>query len=67
MTAILGKRIDGDQLALLCFRAGLHAADVSAAYDHGPEIIVIGIPRGEHDCEAMGCGQEHVVRRIANG
>jgi len=64
MSAVLGTRIDGDQLALLCFQHGIQIGYVHHAYDHGPEIIVTGEPRGEHDCEAMGCGQGHVIQRV---
>ena len=64
MSAVLGTRIEGDQLALLCAQHGIPISYVHHAYDHGTEIIIVGEPRGEHDCEAMGCGQEHVIRRV---
>lgn len=63
-SAVIGKRFDGDQLAQLCARFDVPAAGIARAYDHGPEIIFVGDPAGDHDCDVMGCGQMHVVRRI---
>jgi hypothetical protein len=65
MSAVLGKRIDGDQLALRCSRHGIPIAYVQHAYDHGAEIIFVGEPTVEHSCDAMGCGQAHVIGRIS--
>lgn len=61
MTSIIGRRIEGDQLALLCERYGVKAERV---YEHGAELLFIGEPDAGHDCKVMGCGQMHVVRRI---
>ena len=36
------------------------------AYTNGKEIVVIGQPEhDDHNCDAMGCGQNHVIARIA--
>lgn len=48
---------------------------IGNAYDAGDEIVILGIPHDEdvswpdddlrrHNCDAMGCGQAHVLYRF---
>lgn len=48
---------------------------IGTAYDAGADIVILGIPHDEdvswsdddprrHNCDAMGCGQAHVLYRF---
>ncbi len=59
-----GTQIKGDRLALLCERLAIPLATVHRAFVEGAEIIITGRPDRQHNCDMMGCGQAHVIRRI---